>query len=255
MLIDTHCHLNIDEFEGRLDEVIKNARDNDVFNMVIVGIGGKTNLEAIEIARKYNLVASVGVHPSNATEFSFNDVIKYVDDDKVVAIGETGLDLYWPENQKTINEQIKMFEKHIKLAIKKKLPLIIHVRNSFEETYKVLKKYKGKVTGVFHCFTLGKDEADKIIDLGFYVGLGGVLTFKNAKELQEAIKHIPKDKMILETDAPYLAPDPYRGKRNEPAYMKYVAIKLADLLDLSYKETAKITTANAIKLFKLGEKK
>lgn len=253
MLIDTHCHLNIDEFKDRLEEVIKNAKDNDVFNMVIVGIGGKTNELAIEIAKKYNLVASVGIHPSNATEFTFGDVLNYVDDKKVVAIGETGLDLYWPENQKTLDQQIEMFEKHIDLAIKKDLPLIIHVRNSFDETYEILKKYKGKINGVFHCFTMGKDEAAKIIDLGFYVGLGGVLTFKNAKELQEAVKNIPMDKIILETDAPYLAPDPYRGKRNEPGYMKYVAIKLGELLNLSYEEVAKITTLNAKKLFKLGE--
>jgi TatD DNase family protein len=146
-----------------------------------------------------------------------------------------------------------MFRKHIELAIKKNLPLIIHVRNSFEETYEILKEYKGRVSGVFHCFTLGLEEARKIIDLGFYLGLGGVLTFKNAKELQEAVKHVPRDKIIIETDAPYLAPDPHRGKRNEPAYVKYVAIKLAELLNLSYEEVAKITTQNAEKLFKLGE--
>lgn len=253
MLIDTHVHLNIDEFKDRLDEVVKNAKDNDVLSMVIVGIGGKTNEVAIEIAIKYNLLASVGVHPSNAATHSFNDVLKYVDCQKVVAIGETGLDLYWTENQKTLPEQVVMFRKHIGLAIKKNLPLIIHVRNSFEETYEILKEYKGRVSGVFHCFTLGLEEARKIIDLGFYLGLGGVLTFKNAKELQEAVKHVPRDKIIIETDAPYLAPDPHRGKRNEPAYVKYVAIKLAELLNLSYEEVAKITTQNAEKLFKLGE--
>ncbi|HPX72021.1 MAG TPA: TatD family hydrolase [Acholeplasmataceae bacterium] len=253
MLIDTHVHLNIDEFKDRLDEVVKSARDNDVLSMVVVGIGGRTNERAIEIAKKYNLLASVGVHPSNAATHSFIDVLKYVEHEKVVAIGETGLDLYWPENQKTLPEQVVMFRKHIELAIKKKLPLIIHVRNSFNETYEILKEYQGKVSGVFHCFTLGLEEARKIIDLGFYLGLGGVLTFKNAKELQEAVKRVPIDKLILETDAPYLAPDPHRGKRNEPAYVKFVAIKLAQLLNLTYDEVAKITTNNAKRLFKLGD--
>ena len=253
MLIDTHVHLNIDEFKDRLDEVVKSARDNDVLSMVVVGIGGRTNERAIEIAKKYNLLASVGVHPSNAATHSFSDVLKDVDHEKVVAIGETGLDLYWPENQKTLPEQVVMFRKHIELAIKKNLPLIIHVRNSFNETYEILREYKGKVSGVFHCFTLGLEEARKIIDLGFYLGLGGVLTFKNAKELQEAVKRVPIDKLILETDAPYLAPDPHRGKRNEPAYVKFVAIKLAQLLNLTYDEVAKITTNNAKRLFKLGE--
>jgi len=146
-----------------------------------------------------------------------------------------------------------MFRKHIELAIKKNLPLIIHVRNSFNETYEILREYKGKVSGVFHCFTLGLEEARKIIDLGFYLGLGGVLTFKNAQELQEAVKRVPIDKLILETDAPYLAPDPHRGKRNEPAYVKFVAIKLAQLLNSTYDEVAKITTNNAKRLFKLGD--
>ncbi|MGI6771772.1 MAG: TatD family hydrolase [Acholeplasmataceae bacterium] len=253
MLIDTHVHLNIDEFKDRLDEVVKSARDNDVLSMVVVGIGGRTNERAIEIAKKYNLLASVGVHPSNAATHSFSDVLKDVDHEKVVAIGETGLDLYWPENQKTLPEQVVMFRKHIELAIKKNLPLIIHVRNSFNETYEILREYKGKVSGVFHCFTLGLEEARKIIDLGFYLGLGGVLTFKNAQELQEAVKRVPIDKLILETDAPYLAPDPHRGKRNEPAYVKFVAIKLAQLLNSTYDEVAKITTNNAKRLFKLGD--
>lgn len=253
MLIDTHVHLNIDEFKDRLDEVVKSARDNDVLSMVVVGIGGRTNERAIEIAKKYNLLASVGVHPSNAATHSFSDVLKDVDHEKVVAIGETGLDLYWPENQKTLPEQVVMFRKHIELAIKKNLPLIIHVRNSFNETYEILREYKGKVSGVFHCFTLGLEEARKIIDLGFYLGLGGVLTFKNAQELQEAVKRVPIDKLILETDAPYLAPGPHRGKRNEPAYVKFVAIKLAQLLNSTYDEVAKITTNNAKRLFKLGD--
>ena len=253
MLIDTHCHLNIDEFKDRLDEVVKNAKDNDVFNMVIIGIGGRTNQLAIEIATKYNFGASIGIHPSNAGKFSFNDVLKYVDHEKVVAIGETGIDLYWPENKENLDIQVAMFRKHIELAIKKKLPLIIHVRNSFDEIYEVLSEYKGKVSGVFHCFTLGIEEAMKIIDLGFYLGIGGVLTFKNARELQEAVKLVPLDRLILETDAPYLAPTLYRGKRNEPAYLRYVAIKLAELLNLSYEEVAKITSNNAKKLFKLGD--
>lgn len=251
MLIDTHVHLNIDEFKDRVDEVVKTAKDNDVFNMVIIGIDYMTNLRAIELAEKYNFYASVGVHPSNVLSGSFDQVKQLVKHERVVAIGETGIDLYW--RQDTLDEQVRVFKDHIELAIKVNLPIVIHMRNSFNEIYEVLKPYKGQVRGVFHSFTLGVEEAKKIIDLGFYIGVNGVLTFNNAKDLQEAVKVIPYDKIIVETDAPYLTPAPHRGKRNEPGYMKFTAIKLAELLNISYEEVARITTANAEKLFKIGE--
>lgn len=253
MLIDTHCHLNFEDFENRLDSIVKRAKENDVFNMVIIGIDGVSNKKAIDLANHYNFVASVGIHPSNVDDHSFDEVLKYVDNDKVVAIGETGIDLYWRTDN--LERQIAMFRLHIELAIQKKLPLIIHMRNSFDEIYRVLQEYEGQVEGVFHCFNLSNIEATKIIDLGFYLGIGGVLTYKNAQDLQRAVTLVPRDKLILETDSPYLPPTPHRGKQNEPSYMKYVAEKLADLLEISYEEVKIITTANVEKLFKIGDRK
>lgn len=249
MIIDTHCHLNFEEFDNRLDEVINNAFENDVLDMIIIGIDDLSNQKAIKIANKYNLNVSIGLHPSNLDKGQMSDVYKYLDNERVVAIGETGIDLYW--RQDNFEKQKEIFIKHIELAIEKQLPLIIHMRNSFNEIYEILKPYQGLVEGVFHCFTLGEDEAKKIIDLGFYIGIGGVVTFKNAIELQQAVKMIPVDKILLETDSPYLAPMPFRGKRNEPSYTKFVAIKVAELLNLSYQEIATITTNNAKNLFKL----
>lgn len=251
MLIDTHCHLYFKDLIDRLDEVLENARENDVLKMIIVGINGASNQRAIQLAKEYNLYASIGIHPSDVDNADFNEVLLYKDEPRVVAIGETGIDLYW--RQDNLDRQEKMFVKHIELAIELDLPLIIHMRDSFEKIYDILVKYKGRVRGVFHCFTLGLEEAMKIIDLGFYLGIGGVLTFKNAKELQEAVTKVPVDRLILETDAPYLAPHPFRGKINEPAYTKYVAIKLAQILNVSYEEIQKITTNNTKRLFRLGD--
>lgn len=251
MLIDTHCHLYFKDLINRLDEVLENARTNDVLKMIIVGINGASNKIAIDLAKEHNLYASIGIHPSDVDDADFNEVLLYKNENRVVAIGETGIDLYW--RQDNLERQEEMFIKHIELAIELDLPLIIHMRDSFENIYNILVHYKGRVRGVFHCFTLGVEEAKKIIDLGFYLGIGGVLTFKNAKELQEAVTKVPVDKLILETDAPYLAPHPFRGKINEPAYTKYVAIKLGELLNLSYEEIKKITTNNTKRLFRLGD--
>lgn len=251
MLIDTHCHLYFKDLIDRLDEVLENARESDVLKMIIVGISGDSNQRAIQLAKEYNLYASIGIHPSDVDNADFNEVLLYKDEPRVVAIGETGIDLYW--RQDNLDRQEEMFIKHIELAIELDLPLIIHMRDSFENIYDILVKYKGRVRGVFHCFTLGLEEAMKIINLGFYLGIGGVLTFKNAKELQEAVTKVPVDRLILETDAPYLAPHPFRGKINEPAYTKCVAIKLAQLLNVSYEEIQKITTNNTKRLFRLGD--
>lgn len=251
MLIDTHCHLNFEELENRLPQVLRDAKANDVLSMIIIGIDPKSTEKAIKLANKHNLYASVGIHPSNVDHFEIEDIIKYVYNERVVAIGETGIDLYW--RQDNLERQKEMFIKHIELAIRFDLPLVIHMRDSFDEIYDILKQYKGQVRGVMHCFTLGIEEAKKLIDLGFYLGIGGVITYKNAKELRAAVKSVPLTKILLETDAPYLAPAPFRGKRNEPAYMKWVAIELADLLGLSYQEVSDVTTNNAKELFKLGE--
>ena len=253
MLIDTHTHIYFKDIIYRLEEVLKNAKENDVLSMIIVGINGASNKLAIELANKHSLYASVGIHPSDVDGSDFNEVLLYAKENRVVAIGETGIDLYWRQDNLELQQAI--FIKHIELAIELNLPLIIHMRNSFEEIYDILVQYKGRVTGVFHCFTLGINEANKIIDLGFYLGIGGVLTFKNAKDLQDAVKKVPKDRLILETDSPYLAPTPFRGKINEPAYTKYVAIKLADLLNVSYEEIKTVTTNNTKRLFKIGDEK
>lgn len=251
MIIDTHCHLSDKAYQDNISEVIKRAKNMGVVQMIVIGTNSKDNKMAVEIAEKYNLYAAVGVHPSDADTEKVEDIIKYLNHPRVVAIGECGIDLYW--RQDNLEKQIEVFKDQIELAIKYDLPLVIHNRESIDEIIKVLKPYKGKVRGVFHCFTYGKKQAEAILDLGFHLGLGGVLTFKNAKELQETAKDLPLDKLILETDSPYLTPTPHRGKTNEPGYTKYVCEKLADLRNEEFGTIADATTKNAIKLFKLGE--
>lgn len=249
MLIDTHCHLNAEEFRQNLDYYVNSSFENDVKQIVVIGTNQNDNQEALNIAEKYNLYATVGVHPSEVSTSTVKKIIPLLNHNRVVGIGECGIDLYWQKDN--LELQKKVFQEQIELAIEYNLPLVIHTRDSFYEIIEVLEPYKGRVMGVFHCFTLGIKEALIAIDYGFYLGIGGVLTFKKSLELQEVIKKLGLENLVLETDAPYLAPTPKRGKQNEPAYLKYTALFLADLLNISYQEVAETTTRNAKKLFKI----
>ncbi|QWB96348.1 TatD family hydrolase [Mycoplasmatota bacterium] len=252
-MIDTHCHLNIEEFEMDYQQVIKDALAEGVNEMIVIGIDPISNKKAIELADTFNeLYATVGIHPGVVDDYDIQSIEPLLKHEKVIAIGEIGLDLYW--RQDNIEKQKEIFIKQIQLAIKHQLPIVIHTRNSFSEAYDCVKPYKGKIKGVFHCFSSHLEDAKKAVDLGFYIGIDGPVTFKNAKDIKEIATHIPLDKILIETDSPYLSPHPFRGKRNEPKRLSYIAQAIADLKGISKEEVVKITTLNAHELFHIGVK-
>lgn len=252
-LIDTHAHLNVRQYNKNIDEILKRAKEKGVSKIIVIGMDYKTSIRAIDLANKYtNLYATVGIHPSyvdNCCHLKLNDLYK---SKKVIAVGEIGIDLYHRKDNKLLQE--KVFEEQVQKAIKLDLPVIIHTRNSFDEAYNILKKYKGKVKGVFHCFSSNLQDAKKVIDLGFYIGIDGPITYQNSNKLLiDIINNISLDKILIETDSPYLTPNPHRGKINEPANVYYVAKEIASIKNISLNEVIKQTTINANKLFKLEE--
>ncbi len=250
-IIDTHAHLNTKEFQHDLKEVIERAQRNDVSEIIIIGMDEEHNHRALKIAELHeNLYATVGVHPGYVNESTISHIIPLLKHRKVVAIGECGIDLYWSKDN--LDLQKKIFMEQIKLADEYKLPLVIHTRNSFDEAYACLLPYKGKVKGVFHCFSSHLEDAHKAIDLGFMIGVDGPITYKNAKDITDIVKNIDLIHILVETDSPYLSPIPYRGKRNEPAHTKEVVKKIAEIKGISVEDVARQTTENAYRLFQLG---
>jgi TatD DNase family protein len=254
MLIDTHVHLNADQFEEDVDEVIERARESGVQEMVVVGFDTKTINIAMELVEKYDfLYAAVGWHPVDAVDCD-DEKLAWIEElaahPKVVAIGETGLDYHWDKSPRDVQKDV--FRKQIALAKKVGLPVIIHDREAHEDIVEVLREEKAEeIGGIMHCFQGDIEMAEACLDMNFYISFGGPVTFKNAKLPKEVAKTIPRDRLLVETDAPFLAPHPYRGKRNEPAYVKLVAEQLAELRGESYEETAALTTENARRLFKI----
>ena len=248
MFTDTHCHLSKEDYDD-LDAVIERAKENKVDRLIICGCDKKSIIESIDIANTYdNVYLEIGFHPSEANITTEED-IKWLDDlitnnKKVVAVGEIGLDYHWDKDNK--DKQKELFNRMIDLSIKHKLPVVIHSRDAFQDTYDILKE-RG-VKGDIHCFSGNLDNAKMFIDLGFVLGVGGVLTFKNTN-LKETIKSIPLDKIILETDAPYLSPEPFRGKQNEPKNVYYVAETISNLTGKSLNDISSITEDNTNKLF------
>lgn len=250
-MFDTHAHLNMSKYNNKLDKIYENARNNNVKEILVVGMDLKTSIRAIEIANTYpNTYASVGIHPAYVNESNHLELDYLYNNDKVVALGEIGLDFYWTSDNKEL--QLKVFEEQLLKAIKLNLPVIIHTRSSFDETYEILLKYKGKLSGVLHCFSSNYGDALKTIELGFLIGIDGPITFKNNnEELIEIVEKIDLKHILIETDSPYLTPIPFRGKENEPANVLYVARKIAEIKNISIEEVIKTTTNNAHKLFKI----
>lgn len=251
MLIDTHAHL--DGFEDII-QVIQRAGDIGVEKIVAVSSDLTSSEKTVEIASTFpTIFAAVGIHPHEASKFtdkSSSEIEKLARGKKVVAIGETGLDYHYMNSPREV--QIHSFREHIRLAKRLHIPVVVHVREAYDEVYQMLKG-EGAEKGVIHCFTGGYETAKKYIDLGFHVSFSGMVTFKNAEDIRGAAKNIPIETMLVETDSPYLAPIPFRGKKNEPAYVKYVAEKIAEVRGVSFEEIAEKTTANAVKLFKLDQ--
>ncbi|MCF7926632.1 MAG: TatD family hydrolase [Candidatus Izimaplasma sp.] len=252
MLIDTHTHINSDKFNDNYKEIIDRALNQDVKKMLVVGFDKSTNKRAIELAEKHDfLYATVGFHPTIASDIKEKDfemLRQQLAHEKVVGVGECGLDFYWHKDNK--ETQITLFKQHIALSKEFNKPLIIHMRDASEATYNTLSEYEA-LSGVMHCYGGSVEMASMFLDLGLYISLGGPVTFKNAKTPKEVAKIIPLDKLLIETDSPYLSPHPFRGKTNEPARVKLIAEKIAELKDMSFKNISKHTTANATKLFNL----
>lgn len=254
MLFDTHVHLNASQFAEDEEEVIKRAQSEGVENMVVVGFDKETIQGAIRIAEKYDFIyASVGWHPVDAIDMKDEDLIwieKLAGHPKVVALGEMGLDYYWDKSPKDIQKDV--FRKQIRLAKKVKLPIIIHNREATQDIVDILKEEGAEeVGGIMHCFSGSIETAKECIAMNFYISFGGPVTFKNAKKPKEVATELPLEKLLIETDCPYLTPHPYRGKRNEPAYVKLVAEQIAELKGVSFEEVARQTSKNAKKVFKI----
>ncbi|MDQ0300945.1 TatD DNase family protein [Salibacterium salarium] len=255
MLFDTHVHLNIDSFEEDLEETIARAQEAGVESMNVVGFDHETIKKAMQLVEDYDfLYASIGWHPVDAVDMTDND-LKWIEElsahPKVVAIGETGLDYHWDKSPKEVQKEA--FRKQIHLAKKVNLPIIIHDREAHQDIVDILKEENASETGgIMHCFGGDMEIARQCLDMNFHISFGGPVTFKNAKLPKEVAKEIPMDRLLVETDCPFLAPHPNRGKRNEPAYVKLVAEKVAELKEMSLEELAEQTTRNAKKLFHIS---
>ena len=248
MLIDTHCHLSYGDYDN-LEEII-----NEMNGLMIAnGCNDKTNKEVLELVKEHNNVyGALGIHPEELdgiTKESFKIIEENITNPKIVAIGEIGLDYYW--TKETRERQKEIFEYQVKLAHKYNKPIIVHSREAIQDTYDILKKYK--VKGTIHCFSSSLEMAKKFIKLGYKIGIGGTVTFKNSKKLQDIVKQIDLEDILIETDSPYLSPEPYRGKKNRPANVYYVALKISELKNISCEEVLKITNENAMYQFDLKQ--
>jgi len=254
MLFDTHVHLNDDQFDDDLEEVIERARLNGVERVVVVGFDEKTIKRAMELIDTYDFMyAAIGWHPVDAIDLT-DSYLDWIEEltahPKVVAIGEIGLDYHWDKSPKDVQQAV--FRRQIQLAKKLDLPIIIHNREATEDVVTILEEEgAAEVGGIMHCFSGSPETAKRCLDMNFYISLGGPVTFKNAVKPKEVAKEVPLDRLLIETDCPYLAPHPYRGKRNEPSYVKLVAEQIADLKGISFDEVARATTENANRLFRI----
>ncbi len=254
MLIDTHVHLNAHQYNDDLEEVIVRARENGLEKMVVIGCDRPSIERTMELIEEYDdIYGVIGWHPVDAIDCTDED-LKWIEElsahKKIVGIGETGLDYHWDKSPKDV--QKKLFRKQLALAKRVGLPIIIHNRESTEDCVEILKEENAEeIGGIMHAFSADKKTADEIIAMNFYVSLGGPVTFKNAQLPKDIAVHVPLDRLLIETDAPYLTPHPFRGKRNEPAHVKLVAEKIAELRGMSYEELAGATTENAKKLYNI----
>ncbi|WP_341763980.1 TatD family hydrolase [Candidatus Tisiphia endosymbiont of Beris chalybata] len=248
-LVDSHCHLNM--LKNNLSEILSNAQNNGVKYMQTICTTIEELPDIISIAEQYdNIFASCGVHPNEVKEIiPYEAIINYSHHPKIIGIGETGLDYYYNTTEKA--NQISSLIEPIKAASLSQLPIIIHTREAEEDTNDILstEMKNSPFPGLIHCFTASKYFAKKMLDIGMYISIAGIVTFKNAQDLQEIVRYIPLDRLLIETDSPYLAPNPMRGKPNEPAFVKYVAEKIAELKGIGFNEVARITTRNFTTLF------
>jgi len=255
MFIDTHAHIYTDAFQDEYAEIIQRARDANVHRILMPNIDGNSMNDVMNLHNLFpdTCLPMVGLHPCSVKadyEEELRNLSNYLGQSNIIAVGEIGIDLYWDKSFE--QEQIIAFKKQIQWAKEYDLPIVIHSRSSIEKTIAIVEEEQdGNLRGVFHCFSEGWGEAKAILDVGFYMGIGGVCTFKKTQDLRDTIAQIPIDRLLLETDAPYLTPMPYRGKRNESSYIPYIADTVAKTKNISIDEVAEKTTANAKALFRL----
>ena len=251
-MIDTHSHINcIEEFT--IDEIITNAKNNGV-EKIILPAAYPSDIDIVfDIINKYeNVYGLLGVHPSEVKDWDdslIDKIKKYAENKKIVGIGEIGLDYYWDNEPREV--QKKWFIRQLELARELDLPVLIHSREAAADTMEIMKEHAKGLSGVIHCYSYSKEMAQEYIKMGFYIGVGGVVTFKNAKKLKEVVENIPLTSIVLETDCPYMAPEPNRGKRNNSAYIRYVAEKIAELKGITYEEVVEQTEKNARDMYRL----
>ena len=247
-LVDTHCHIDSDRYDEDRDNILKEIEENLEF-AVNIGYDLDSSKRSIDLADRYDFMyAVVGIHPTDIN--GYNEELEGQLEDlaghpKVVAIGEIGLDYHWMKDEK--EEQKAVFRKQLELAERVNKPVVIHTRDATHDTLEILKEYPG-IKGIVHCYPGSYESALELMD-NYYFGVGGVLTFKNAKKLVEAVSKIPLDRLVVETDAPYLTPTPFRGKRNHPIYVEHIARKIAEIKEVSYEEVVRVTTENAKKIY------
>jgi len=253
-MIDSHCHLDFEELNKDLKKILNNAKNQNVLGMQTICTKIKEFDKLINLSSKHNNIwCSIGTHPHNAEEerhISAEEIIKLCKNKKVIGIGETGLDYYYENSKKNI--QIESFLKHIYVSQKTKIPIIIHAREADEDIINILNSEykKEQFSGVIHCFTSSYELAKSVLNIGFYISFSGIITFKNANDIRESCKKIPIERILIETDAPYLAPVPYRGKRNEPSFIKETLNKISEIKNINQDDVEKITTYNFFNLFK-----
>lgn len=254
MLIDTHAHYDDKQFDIDRDELLKELFAQKLELIVNVGCSIDSIKQTLELVKRYpNMYGTVGVHPSDTAELTEETLawIKEVSQtDKIVAIGEIGLDYYWDEPDVSI--QKTWFDRQMQLAKEVNLPVSIHSRDAAKDTLDMMNSAGAKeIGGVIHCFSYGKEMAKEFLNMGFYLGIGGVVTFKNGKKLKEVVEYSPMDRLVLETDCPYLSPEPNRGKRNQSLNLEYVAREIASIKQMEYEEVLRITNENAKRLYRI----
>lgn len=252
-LIDSHLHLDMEAFEEDQEQVIKRAFESNIESMITIGTGSESCLRGIKLAQKYEgLYATVGVHPHSASLADFDEIARIrelLKAPEVVGLGEVGLDYFYMNSPK--ETQLDVFRKMTRMSLETEMPIIIHTRDAEADTLKILDEERAgqQISGVIHCFSGSQELAERCIEMGLYISLSGMITF--IKSLQKVVKHLPLSRLLVETDAPFLAPAPHRGERNEPAYVRFTAEKLARLQKVSIEELALQTVANTKKLFRL----
>lgn len=251
MLVDSHCHLDFPDLVANLPNILQLMHQNDVGCAVCIGVSLENLPGVLALAETYpHILASVGVHPesTDAREPSVAELVQLATHPKVIAIGETGLDYYWHKDQP--EWQRERFRTHIRAALETGKPLVIHTRDAAADTLRVMEEEgAGRVGGIMHCFTESWDVAEAALAQGFHISLSGIVTFKNALTIKDVAQRVPLDRLLVETDSPYLAPVPYRGKINQPAYVKHVAEEIARLRGLTYEDVVAATTENFFRLF------